>query len=126
MSRGAGTLPLRADEGGDGLVVVGDVGLLAVGASARVVEGVGVASVRLCHTTAKHWARVLLRATPGEAGRVWYAVGVDAERTGSGVVLRTHEAGEGRGGDEEGRVEHAEARWVRWWQSIKLSAGSIA
>lgn len=40
MSVGAVGLPLLTDEEGDGLRVVGDVGLGAAGARAGVVEGV--------------------------------------------------------------------------------------
>ena len=45
--------------------------------------------------------------TPRKTGLGVYAIGVDGERAGCGVVLGADEAGEGRGGEEEGRVEHA-------------------
>ncbi len=72
---------------------------------------------------AEHGARVLLRTTPGQAGVVGDAAGGDVDGAGGGVVLRAHEAGEGRGGDEEGRVEHAGAGAVRGWQLMMGSAG---
>jgi len=82
-----------------------------------------VTAVGGCLAAAEHGARVLLRTTPGQAGVVGDAAGGDVDRAGGGVVLRAHEAGEGRGGDEEGRVEHAGAGTVRGWQLMMGSAG---
>ena len=66
------------------------------------------AIVRERLSTTKKRARVGLTFAPCRS-EIWRdRAGHDVERAGGGVVLSAHEAGEGRRGDEKGRVEHGD------------------
>lgn len=105
-------MPHQTLLGGQALLEVGDVGRVAVAARARVRELLRIAQIavggKVLDPAAAHLETgVAFAGTPCCPGAERNAAGVDVAAVGGVArVLGRADAGEGRQGEEKGRVEH--------------------